>query len=239
MRIVLASVRIQFLELVRLPSFVLPLVAMPVITYVVIGLPIDRYRTQVLLGYVAFTILGSMMFQFGVGIASTRNDPWTQYTLTIPGKGSQRAAALLITGALFALLFCIPIAIAGAVNGVPAPPTTTAFGLVTGTLVGGAVVHGLLGIALGYWLPHRGAVPIATVLYFPLSYIGGLFGPIGDPTLRAIQPWLPTGSWMHALGTASFGGVDVRDTIVLAGFGVVFAVAAATGYRRVERTTYR
>ena len=42
-------------------------------------------------------------------------------------------------------------------------------------LLVGTVPFALLGIALGYWAPARGALPIANLLYLSLSYAGGLW----------------------------------------------------------------
>ena len=44
-------------------------------------------------------------------------------------------------------------------------------------LLGGSVPLALLGIAIGYWVPHRAALPVANVAYLVLAFGGGLFIP--------------------------------------------------------------
>ncbi len=91
MSIVIASVRASVQELLRLPSFLLPLAVFPTVLYIFLGLQQPGSTVLIYLGYCAFAILGTMMFQFGVGIAATRDDPWNTYTLTLPGREVARA----------------------------------------------------------------------------------------------------------------------------------------------------
>ena len=69
------------------------------------------------------------------------------------------------------------------------------------TLLLGAAPFAVLGIALGYWAPARGALPIANLLYLGLAYAGGLWfrardlpAPVAD-----VSPYLPTRALADAL----------------------------------------
>ncbi|MDQ1122082.1 ABC transporter permease [Microbacterium trichothecenolyticum] len=239
MSIVIASVRASVQELLRLPSFLLPLAVFPTVLYLFLGLQQPGSTDLIYLGYCAFAILGTMMFQFGVGIAATRDDPWNTYTLTLPGRAWQRIAALLTSGALFSTAFCIPISAAAFVAGKLHPLSVPTVAAVLGALLLGAIVHGLFGLALGYWLPARGAASITNLIYFPLSFIGGLFGPVTDGLLGAIHPWSPTGAWMDLIYAALTNAPAGQAILVGVGYAAVFAIAAGVGYRRVERTVHR
>ena len=65
----------------------------------------------------------------------------------------------------------------------------------------------LLGIALGYWAPPKGALPIANLPYLVLAYAGGLWirpGSLPHAVARA-SPYLPTRAFADALVAASAG----------------------------------
>lgn len=239
MNIVAANIRLRTAELVRQPSFLLPLALFPTLLYLFFGTRQGGDPTLIVLGYCAFAILGTMMFQFGADIASARDDPWTVYTLTLPGTAGQRLTATLTTGALFSLAFCIPVVVAAAVTGAlqPLPPATTVG--VLGALLAGGVVHGLLGLALAYWLPARGAVGIADIISFALAYVGGMFGPVTEGLAGRIHPWTPTGAWIDLIYAADTGHQAWRPIAVSIAWGILLAAVAIVGYLRTERTVHR
>ncbi|WP_052226253.1 beta/alpha barrel domain-containing protein [Microbacterium mangrovi] len=239
MNVVAAGIRLCTLELVRQPSFLLPLAIFPTLLYLFFGTRQEGDPILLVLGYCAFAILGTMMFQFGVGIASTRDDPWTGYTFTLPGAAWQRLGATLSTGGLFSLAFCIPVVVAAGLTGALRPLPAQTIALVLGALCAGAVVHGLLGLTLGYWLPARGALGIANLLSFALGYVGGMFGPVTEGIPGLLRPWTPTGAWIDLIYAASSGQDAGRPVLVSVAYAVLFALAAAAGYRRTERTVHR
>ena len=104
-------------------------------------------------------------------------------------------------------------------------------------LLAGTVPFAFLGIALGYWAPAKGALPIANLLYLVLAYAGGLWiRPSGLPgAVAAVSRFLPTRALSDALVAVAIGaGVDWRAWSVLALFSGLFAVLAVAGYRRDE-----
>jgi ABC-2 type transport system permease protein len=110
------------------------------------------------------------------------------------------------------------------------------------TLVAGAVPFGLLGIALGYTISARGALPTANLLFFALAYLGGLFtGLEGLPeTIRALSIAVPTGAWSELLASAvTPEPLRPAAVISLAGWMIAFAALAAWAYRRNEGLQYR
>lgn len=238
MRRMFGFVRISIVELIRLPSFLLPLAIFPTLLYVTIGLRQSGDRSLIMLGYCAFAILGTMMFQFGVGVATSRNEPWSIYVQTLPGRASERLAAMLISGVAFSAAFCLPVIVTGLASSHTTLTLSPNVVLVAFALIFGAVSLGLLGLALGYWLPARGAVAIANLVYFPLSFAGGLFGPVNDGMLATIHPWIPTGAWMDLLYAATFSVIAPVPLTILSLYAVLFGVAATLGYRRVERTVF-
>lgn len=239
MKFIFEYIRIQVLELLRLPSFFLPLIALPAAFYLMMGMRVDLPAAQILFSYLAFAVLGTMMFQFGVGIAATRNDAWNLYLLTLPVSSKVRVSSQLMAGLFFSALFAVPLLVIGAVNGAIFSVSAERFLFALGTLCIGGLVHGSLGLALGYWLPSRGAVPITNLIYFPLAFVGGLFGPVNFGAFQPVHTFSPTGAWADLINTSLDGRLDVLALIILAGYFVVCAFFAIWGYRRVEQTQYR
>jgi len=232
-------VRIQILELLRLPAFFLPLIALPAAFYLMIGVRADLPAAQILFSYLAFAMLGTMMFQFGVGIAATRNDAWNLYLLSLPVPSRVRVTSQLIAGLFFSALFSLPLLLLGVINGAvfTVPPERFLLGI--GALLIGGLVHGALGLALGYWLPARGAVPIANLIYFPLAFIGGLFGTWDLGALQPLHTYSPTGAWADLITSALHDDFNGLALAILGGYLLICGLVAIWGYRRVEQTQYR
>lgn len=105
------------------------------------------------------------------------------------------------------------------------------------TLLFGIVPFAFLGIALGYWAPARGALPIANLLYLGLAYGGAMWMRPHDlpGAVAAVSPYLPTRALADALSGAALGqAFELRASVSLAAFAACFAAFAVWGYRRDE-----
>jgi ABC-2 type transport system permease protein len=235
-RLVIAHARAQLVELLRLPSFIIPTLAFPSLFFLFWIAPASRSRPNVYLAsYMGFAVLGIAFFQFGVGIASDRASPWELYLRTLPVRPTARFAARVLVAGIFAVA-------ASAVVAATAVLTTNA-GLSAGrwlalaaALLIGSAPFALLGIAIGYWATPRGALPAANILYLALSYAGGLWtGPGALPdVVRRFSDWLPTRQYADVLWSAAFGGVAAVHWLWLGVYAVTFGLVAAWGYRRDE-----
>lgn len=239
MRYLSEHTRIQLLELIRLPYFMLPLITLPLLFYATLGIRNDLPPGQILFNYMAFAMLGSAMFQFGVGIAAVRNDPWSIYLLSLPATSALRIGAQLITGVVFSIIFVLPFILVGLFFGIFSTLDLRSTGMAFLALIIGALAHGALGLALGYWLPARGALPITNLIYFPLSFIGGLFFSVDFGTYQWLHTYSPTGAWADLISTGLKGILSPLPLTILIGYGIVFSALAIMGYRRVEQTVYR
>ena len=99
-----------------------------------------------------------------------------------------------------------------------------------------------MGVAIGYSLPVKAAIPVAQVLLFPLAFGGGLFiPPQGFPVwLDAVSQGLPTRAGRD-LVIAGTTGADVPATAlpVLAVWALVAGAVAVWAYRRDEGQRFR
>src|SRR5207248_2621211 len=168
----------------RYPAFSIPTVLLPTLFFVLFGLPNSHAPHRVLAAsFAAYAVLTVAFFLFGVGIAGERDTPWESYLRTLPVRLRVRFTARILAALVFAA------AAAALLLSVAAAAGWADFGIAGWTrfllaLVAGAVPLALLGIALGYWVSPRGALPVANVLYLVFSYLGGLWtGPHDLPAV--------------------------------------------------------
>jgi ABC-2 type transport system permease protein len=246
---ILAEVR----QNLRVPQFLIGVVAVPVMLYAMFGLP---EAGQIMAGG---TDVGAMMFAslscygvvslaiftFGVDIAQERGKGWLRRLRATPmpmwayfaGKG----AMAVVFSAVIVVATVAVAALAGGVRFDLARLVRTSLVLVSGSLA-----FSTMGFALAYWTRPRAAAAIGNLVFLPLAFASGFFY-----TLNALPGFLQ--DLAHYLPTYHFGQLvwnqlgpvaDVRafgspapDSLLVhlawvGGCFVVFAVLAAIGYRR-------
>jgi ABC-2 type transport system permease protein len=234
--------RATLLALVRYPTFAVPTLLLPTLFFTLFGLPASHVEHRVITAsFAAYAVLTVVFFQFGVGIAAERADPWESFLRTLPVGAAARFAGRIITAFAFATLS------AGLVLATAAAASFSSFGLAAWgrfllALVAGAVPVSLLGIALGYWVPAKGALPVANVVYLVFSYAGGLWTePRRLPSAaEAVGRYLPTRQWGEVLWAAVLARPwQAENWLVLLAFACLFAGLAAWGFRRDEGRRFR
>lgn len=242
MRLVCAHARAETVELLRYPGFVIPTICFPALFFVFFGQAGSAGAAAAAMSsYAAFAVFGVVFFQFGVGIAQERSAPWQLFLRVLPVAPWQRLAARLCSATLFA------VASAGVVIAVALGRSTVAVGgydwvRLAVALAAGAIPFGLLGVALGYLLSARAALPIANLVYLGLSYLGGLWtGPDGlHGVARAVSPYLPTRQWSDlVVGAVGVGTWRPASLAWLTAYAAAFALLARFAYRRDELRHFR
>jgi ABC-2 type transport system permease protein len=237
-----AHARALTVELARHPAYVVPTLAFPAVFFVFFATPARAAGADVRMAtFAGFAAIGVAFFQFGVGIAVERASPWESYLRTLPVTVGARLAARLLSAAVFAAAAAAVVVVVA----VLLTPVSLSIGRWLGlavALVAGIVPFALLGIAIGYWAPPRGALPIANLLYLALSYAGGLWSrPEHLPQLAGrASRFLPTGRLADVLAAPALGHPPPWGSwLALAGFAAVFGALATWGYRRDETSRYR
>ena len=242
MRVVWAHARAGTLELARYPSFSVPTLLFPAALFFVFG----ARRTDVpaelaLASYAALAVLGVAFFQFGIGIAAERASAWHTFLRVLPASTSARFAARVLSALAFGFAATVPVVLLALVT-TPAHLDGRAWALLALALAAGSVPLALLGIARGYSMTPRGALPLAKLLFLGLSYAGGLWtaGPALPGGLASISPYLPTRSWGEIVAAAvGHGPWRWTALFILGAWGGAFAVLATWGYRRDEGERFR
>ncbi len=240
---VLPYAKIALRELGRLPSFILPTLLFPSVLFLFFGRQSHATPDKAwaaLVSFAAFAVLGVLLFQFGVGLASDRDSPWERYVRTLGAPVWKRFSSRIAAALVFSLASLIPLVVAAAITSPIHPSPRQAISALAAVLFG-SIPFGLLGIAIGYWVPPRGALPVTNLVYLPLAYAGGLFGEHGGPPARMthVTRWIPTRIWNDLVLSAAFGGPVLSQAARLVGWAAVFAVVAGLGYRRDEGRHYR
>ena len=237
LRLASAHVRATTLELCRYPAYLVPTLIVPSVFFLFFVVPGTREAATVRMAtFAGFAAIGVAFFQFGVGIAIDRASPWELYLRTLPVTPAVRLAARLLSAMFFSLTAAaVLVAVALGVTSATLPPL--GWLELSVALLAGTVPFALLGIALGYWAPVKGALPLANLLYLVLSYAGGLWlrpGELPKP-VGAVSRLLPTRAFADALAAVALRRPPEWPAwAVLAGFAVTFAALAGAGYRRDE-----
>lgn len=239
MRLALAHARAETVNLARYTGYSLPTVAFPAILLLLFGRHFEEGEPDRLYaGFAATALLAVAFFQFGVGIATTRTTPWEMYLRTLPVGPATRLAGRVLSALVFAAATVSAVSlVAFTVYDVRmAPWRVAAVGL---TLLVGCIPFALLGVAFGYWLSPRAALPTANLLYLPLAIGGFLWMRPTEDVPREVDvasQLLPTRSWMEVLDPVATGDhrVPLHHVAALTAWGLVFFALAWWGYRRDE-----
>jgi ABC-2 type transport system permease protein len=236
MRLLAAQCRATALELLRYPAFSMPTLIFPATLYLVVAGQARADPAVRAAGFAAIAVLGVAFFQFGVGIANDRTRPWERYLRTLPARPSARITGRVLSAVGFAAASATAVLLAAV--GIGAAVPAARLPALAGALLLGAIPFALLGIALGYAVRPKAALPLANVLYLPLAYAGGLWG--GPQHAPAVPVVVPTRAWAELLWSAAGRRAFAAGAVLaLAAWTLIFAAAAVWWYRRDEGERYR
>src|SRR3954471_6169491 len=173
----LTHARFQLLETVRIPIALIGSAFFPAASMLFFVVPFTGsdsvYATYATASMVTFAVMSTNLFQYGIGVAEDRNEPWDPYTRTLPVGPGPRFAGRILAGLVLMTISLVPVVLI-AWLATAAAITPLAFLAAVGTTVVVAVPFILMGLGIGYWLPSKAAVVVAQVLFFPLAFGGGL-----------------------------------------------------------------
>lgn len=243
---VLAHYRYLLLEQLRIPIAVLSSATFPALSLLFFVVPFDRgddpaASTTAVAQLCVFGVLTGFLFTFGIGVADDREKPWDPYLRTLPAPATARIAGRLLVGLTFGVVSIIPVLAVGALfTSASAPLGTILLGIVA-VLVSG-IPFLFAGLAIGYSLPTKAAVPVTQLIFLPVAFGGGLLLPpelfpgwlqvvsslLPSRGARDLVVWTVSGATPSALAVGMF----VLWTVVLGGL-------ATWAYRRDEGRRYR
>lgn len=236
-RLALIHFHSQLRQNVREPGNVVPALLYPTVFFLFFGLPVatGEYSANLTLAsYATYAFMGSAFSQFTGGIVHGRGVSWDMYLRTLPASYSHRIVGWTLAGLIVGLLAFAAVALTAVLTtDVDAEPAQWFF--LSFAVLYGSVPMGFVAAAFGYWLMPRAAVPLATLFYFSLTYLGGIWtSPDSLPGwAQRISPFLPTRMWAEL----AWASIEARPWPFLAWSGLavytlIFGFLAVWGYRR-------
>lgn len=247
LRFVLLHARYQVLETVRVPIAMIGNLLFPSLALAFFVLPnqavaADPVAATQAVGQLAlFAVIATCIFTYGVGVAEDRAQPFDAYVRTLPAGPVPRLGGRLLNGGLFSLVSLVPLVIIGATATAADPSLGRLLAGIATVMVGGLPFL-FAGLAIGYSLSVKAALPIAQVVLFPLAFAGGLFLPpeMFPAWLDTASGFLPTRAGRDLVVHATTGsGATAFDVVVLVAWTVILAALAVTAYRRDEGRRFR
>jgi ABC-2 type transport system permease protein len=245
MRLALVNARFTLIETVRIPIAIIGTVFFPAVTMIFFVVPFAGDRalpaTFATASMVTFAIMTTNLFQYGIGIAEDRAQPWNPYTRTLPAGPGPQLVGRVLCGLLLTYVSLTPVVVIAAVA-TEATVEPVRLALAAGTVIIVAVPFTLMGLTIGYALASKAAIAVAQVLFFPLAFTGGLLSAPGQAPgwVETIAPYVPTRGAVELMW-ATVGPFEVDRTAMIsfAAWGVVFAATAVWAYRRDEGRRFR
>ncbi|MGR6316697.1 ABC transporter permease [Micromonospora soli] len=240
MPLALAHARYQLLETVRIPIAIFGSAFFPAAAMLFFVVPFagddPTGATYATAAMVTFAVMSANIFQYGIGVAEDRDQPWNSYTRTLPAGPGPRFAGRILAGLALTYFSMLPVVVIAAVA-TAARVTPVQFLLALGGVAVISVPFTLLGLAIGYSLPSKAAIVVAQLIFFPLAFGGGLLsGPADAPGfVQAIAPYLPTRGAVELMWAAvTDWRPDPVAMVMLGVWIVVLGAIAGWAYRRDE-----
>ena len=236
----LTHARFQLIETLRIPMALIGSAFFPAASMIFFVVPFvgsdPVYATYATASMVTFVVMTSNLFQYGIGVAEDRAQPWDPFTRTLPAGPGPRFAGRILAGLVLMTVSLIPVVVIAALF-TAATITAPAFLAAVGAVIVAAIPFTLMGLGIGYALPSKAAIVVAQLLFFPLAFGGGLMTAPGSAPgfVEDLAPYLPTGGAVRLMW-AAVGDfpLDVSSLVALAGWTIALAAFAVWAYRRDE-----
>ena len=242
-RVLLRETQGEFLKLIRMPLYAIPVVLFPLMFYGLFGLSFGgtREATYLIASYGAFGVIGAGMFGLGVGVAMERGQGWLSLKRASPMPPIAYFTSKVIIAMTFGALITLLLGTLGVAFGDVALSVRQWF-LLFATLTIGAAPFCDLGCAIAYLVGPNSAPAITNLIYLPMSFVSGLWMPshMLPKFVQMLAPALPAyhlGRLAHR--TLGFGDTSALIHVAaLLAFTVVFLFIATRLYRRDEGVTF-
>ncbi|MEA2599147.1 MAG: type transport system permease protein [Acidobacteriota bacterium] len=247
-RIYTLEAKYEFLKLLRMPAYVIPTLAFPLVFYMLFGVALKQgpsgfsFPTYLIATYGAFGVMNAALFGLGVGLAVERGQGWLLFKRATPMPPLAHYFGKLAMCILFGALMVGSLFALGATAGGVRLPLGTWLAL-AGVQIAGAVPFAAFGLAIGYWAGPNSAPAIINLISLPAAFGSGMWIPIQmmPGVVRKIAPFLP--SYHFAQLALKTIGMDHGESVaqgvtVLAIFTLLSLGLAWAGWRRDEGKTY-
>jgi ABC-2 type transport system permease protein len=187
-------------------------------------------------GFCAYGVLGVVLFQVCVSFAQDRASGWGRYQRSLAVTPTLLLSARLVAAFALASVVVAGVLLTSHCFTNPEIPAERWPSFLVSIFFGG-LPFSALGLFLALVSTPKSALPIANLVYLPLSFAGGLWVPPRalPKAIQDISGFLPTrfyGEWVWA--TALGETVQTKYLVGLVVYFVLFFAAATYLYRRDE-----
>lgn len=234
---------------VRSPEFVVPVLALPVVLYLIFGaprateaMPGGTLGLYLMTGFGIYGVLNVVLFAIGQAIADERGRGWLRLVRTTPLPAWAYLVTKLALAAALSALVLVAIGLVGAITGVAIPLERWLATSVV--LILGGLAIAPLGFLVGFVAPAHGASAIALLILFPLSLASGVFMRVEElpGIVRDISQATPTYHLAELARQASGFGAGAGDAlvhvVVIAGWSLLGLALVSGTYRRMVASQF-
>lgn len=244
LKLLLLHTAYQFLELIRQPMYVVTTLIFPPMFFWFFGVPNAQTKGAAALmvgSFSCFAILGVVLFQFAIGIAQDKGTPWAHYLRILPLPPTLAVLPRVFSGLLVSLFAVLAVILTGILT-TPLDWKNLSWGYFIGTLLLGAIPFTLLGATLGYMGNSKSIVPLANLVYLPLSFAGGLWLPPNalPSVVQTISEYLPTRFFGEMVWAALLQKeAPSREALGMVLYFIVFLATAVIFFKRNQEQEFR
>ena len=238
----------EFRRLWRLPSFSLSTLCLPVIFFVLLGLPnLDRHVAGIQAGpflvasFATYAVTSVMLATFGISLAAERAQRLDILMRASPLPPLTYLLAKVLTSLVFSILtLTLLFVFARLIGGIVIDASVLL--TIAIRLLLGAPAFMFLGCAIAYTAGPSAASAVLNLVYVPLAFASGLFIPLEQLPMafQQVAPYLFT--YHYARLAWSAVGVEADAVLInlawLLGYASVFLVLALSAYHREESRAY-
>ena len=236
----LAEARSECLRYMRAPAFMLPIMLFPSMFYLLFGILMGHAEganaaRYLLVSYGVFGVMSPGLFGFGVSLAMERDGGLLTYKRALPmPPGAYLLGKMLMAMMAAAVVILLLLAMGLALGHVTLSLSQAGLLLLTGVL--GVLPFCALGMLIGTLIKGQGAPGLLNMVYLPMSFLSGLWVPLGmlPKVLQQLAPVWPS-YHLHQLGLAALDmghSGAMKHVAMLVGFAAVFFFLAARRLRR-------
>lgn len=183
-------------EFLRQPMYVVSSLVFPAMFFWFFGVPNAKDSAGALLlmgSFASFGVLGVVLFQLAVQISHEQCSPWLTYVKTLPLGTFQLVLAKISASFVLSLLAAGAVIVVALIA---TPMETQGFPwlLFLISLLLGGIPFAILGLLVGFVVKGKAVLPVANLLYLPLSFAGGLWLPPNalPKIIQNLSEFLPT-----------------------------------------------
>lgn len=195
-------------EFLRQPMFVVSTLLFPSMFFWFFGVPnaTDQASATLLMcSFSCFAVLGVLLFQLAVQISQERSSPWMRYLQTVPVR--ELNLTLARVGASFVLsILAIALVVATTFATTNFDGTDFPWVQFFAALMLGGIPFALMALVMGYIIKGKAILPVANMIYLPLSFAGGLWLPPNalPKVIQDISEYLPTRHFGEVVWAVAF-----------------------------------